>query len=324
MKVDLNPTIDFIAGTVAGIAGLLVSHPFDTVKVRFQNPDTSAKYRSTFHALVTIAREERFRGLYKGVTSPLVTCAFMNGLVFASYKFFTRVQLGDENAIPTLAQVALAGTCCGVVSSVITTPTELIKIRQQNVLVENPGISTLGVALNIYRQRGIRGLYRGFGATILRDTGYGAYFLAYEATCRYFATPIGHPDPTNLLSARDSDATSIPWPALIVAGGVAGVIGWLATFPLDVVKTRIQSSDYTPSENRQTLPLRLPLNGTDATVSRFPDNPYRTTVSTIINSYRAEGFGVFFRGLAPTLIRAIPTNMTTFGVYEYAVYFLSK
>ncbi|THU85795.1 hypothetical protein K435DRAFT_379046 [Dendrothele bispora CBS 962.96] len=47
----------------------LFAHP---VKVRFQNPQFQDKYRSTFHALTTIVREERFIGLFRGITSPLV------------------------------------------------------------------------------------------------------------------------------------------------------------------------------------------------------------------------------------------------------------
>jgi len=107
--VELNPTIDFIAGTIAvrrvcqrelvlngkqvkGIASLVVGFPFDTgmfifrlltlfaefpgfciqVKVKFQSPAIAGKYHSTFHAITTIIREERFIGLYKGITSPLV------------------------------------------------------------------------------------------------------------------------------------------------------------------------------------------------------------------------------------------------------------
>ena len=42
------------------------------MKVRFQSPAIASKYTSTFQAIDTIIREERFIGLYKGVTSPLV------------------------------------------------------------------------------------------------------------------------------------------------------------------------------------------------------------------------------------------------------------
>jgi len=48
-----------------------------TVKVRFQDPNTSARYSGTFNAVSTIIREERFSGLYKGVMSPMV-CVFVS------------------------------------------------------------------------------------------------------------------------------------------------------------------------------------------------------------------------------------------------------
>lgn len=41
----------------------------------------------------------------------------MNGLVFSSYKFFMRAQLDDPTSVPSLTQVALAGTGCGIVTS---------------------------------------------------------------------------------------------------------------------------------------------------------------------------------------------------------------
>lgn len=85
---------------------------------------------------------------------------------------------------------------------------------------------------------------------------------------------------------------------LLVAGGVAGVMGWLVTFPFDVVKTRVQSTDWTPINPHEREPLL------DSRGSIGPkDSPYRTTLSTVLNSYRTEGVSVFYRGLAPTLIR---------------------
>ena len=72
------------------MAAVVVGYPFDTgafvcsaradcfglisdaVKVRFQNPQTASRYRSATHAFFTIVREERVRGLYRGIAAPLV------------------------------------------------------------------------------------------------------------------------------------------------------------------------------------------------------------------------------------------------------------
>ncbi|EJD00003.1 carnitine/acyl carnitine carrier [Fomitiporia mediterranea MF3/22] len=306
-KKELDPTVDFIAGTVAGVAGLTIAYPFDTVKVRLQSPGISSKYRSTFHAFSTIVREEHFKGLYKGIASPMISCAPLNGLVFASYRFFMRLQLAHADDVPTITQIGFAGIGSGITASLITCPIELIKIRQQNIVDRQS--STRMVAADLFRRTGVRGLYRGLVPTALRDVGYGAYFATYEATCRYFSSR-GPPkledshltDHLSLLAEVENEMDSLSWPVLLFAGALAGVNGWLVTFAFDVVKTRVQSVD------RFTSPS---------------SHPYRNTVSTIINSYRSEGLGVFFRGLSPTLLRAIPVNMATFGVFETVVHLLS-
>lgn len=249
MPPDLDPTTDFIAGTIAGIAGLLIAHPFDTVKVRLQHPDLSSRYHSVTHAFATIIKEERFSGLFKGIASPLATCGFMNGLVFAAYKFFLKAQMPDDS-IPSLTQVAIAGSCCGVVMSLFSAPIELIKIRQQNMLESGLGsVSVSKLIYTIHRENGLKGLFRGLTATALRDIGYGAYFFG---------------------STETAEARSI------------------------------MRSEVTTG-----------------------DNPYRTTISTIQHSYRTGGAGVFFRGLSPTMLRAIPVNMATFAVYETVAGMLS-
>ncbi|PBK60609.1 mitochondrial carrier, partial [Armillaria solidipes] len=330
---ELNPLLDFFAGTISGIAGLVVGYPFDTVKVRFQNPEMTGKYRSTMHALATIIKEERFIGMYKGITSPLATAALMNGLVFASYRFFMKIQLENNSSIPTLTQIALAGAGSGIVSSIVTTPTELIKIRQQSLLVSS---STYEVILDILRKNGIRGLYRGMAATALRDLGYGSYFFAYEATSRYF-TPVPdsplHPSEIQLLLSQvDGQVRTPSWAAMLLAGGVAGIgeiaspvvycfsVGWMTTFPLDVVKTRMQST-----ESLHTSSISSPNTGSSPSSPLLPPraNPYRTVWSTIVASYQAEGLAVFFRGLAPTLIRAVPVNMATFATFEAVIHWFS-
>ena len=180
------------------------------VKVRFQDPNTSGRYRGTFSAVATIIREERFSGLYKGITSPMVcscryrvfrtgiykamqaTCALLNGLVFSSYRFLMKAQMSDVQTTPTLTQIFFAGAGTGMIGSyvvsavrymlvlnlahsIIVTPTELVKVRQQSLLTP---ISTRQMLRRIVQQDGMRGLYRGITATGLRDIGYGYYFFA--------------------------------------------------------------------------------------------------------------------------------------------------
>ncbi|KAI0737288.1 mitochondrial carrier [Daedaleopsis nitida] len=302
----INPAVDFFAGTVAGMAAVAVGYPFDTVKVRFQNPHIASKYRSTTHAFLTIVREERIRGLYRGIAAPLAGAPPLNGIVFASYRSLLRAQLDSDDTTPTLTQINLAGAGTGIISSLITTPAELIKVHQQSLVRTSPAssaLSDLDVIRHIWRTHGVRGFYRGITATALRDVGYGAYFAAYEATLRFWPRPhrpTDHRRADSPSAEVDSTLATHSWPALLAAGGTAGVAGWVVTFPFDVVKTRVQS-----------------------TPAGAPDNPYRSTWSTIAASYRAEGVGVFFRGLAPTLIRAVPVNMVTFVTFEAVVHLCS-
>ncbi|KAJ4000329.1 carnitine/acyl carnitine carrier [Lentinula boryana] len=331
---ELNPAVDFIAGTMGGAASLVVGFPFDTVKVRFQNPEFAQRYSSTMNAFTTIVREEKFVGLFKGITSPLAAVALMNGLVFASYRFLLKIQLDANNDIPTMSQIALAGAGCGAISSIITTPTELIKIRQQSLTTPT---SAKQVAWDIFRRFGVRGLYRGGTSTILRDSGYGAYFWAYEATCRYLNSRV--PSTTRssetslVVHEFDHQPNQSSWTTLLTAGAVAGIAGWIFTFPFDVVKTRIQGTE----SSHTTQPLSTRLANTVSPPASYPVlsqmystkamhspvNPYRSTWPTIVNSYRSEGIRVFFRGLSPTLIRAIPVNMATFATFEAIVHALS-
>ncbi|KAJ3806959.1 carnitine/acyl carnitine carrier [Lentinula aff. lateritia] len=319
-----NPTVNFIAGTIGGAASLVVGFPFDTVKVRFQNPEFAQRYSSTMNAFATIVREERFVGLFKGMTSPLAAVALMSGLVFASYRFLLSIQLNDSSSMPTMSQIALAGAGCGVISSIITTPTELIKIRQQSLVTPT---SAKRVAWDIFKRSGVRGLYRGGTSTILRDSGYGAYFWAYEATCRYLnsrASSAARSSETSLVVHEfDHQPNVSSWTTLLTAGAVAGVAGWVLTFPFDVVKTRIQGTESPHLTQSPSIRPFLTSSPASHLAPQSLHHPYRTTWSTIVNSYRSEGMPVFFRGLSPTLIRAIPVNMATFATFEAVAHVLS-
>lgn len=105
---------------------------------------------------------------------------------------------------------------------------ELSKIRLQNQQgPKGSGVLAAGTAFyngpmdcfkQTYRQGGLRACYRGLWSTILRETSYGPYFLSYEIFCRAL-TPEGQ---------RTQDLSS---GRLVVAGGFAGIAGWMSTYP---------------------------------------------------------------------------------------------
>ncbi|XP_021535370.1 mitochondrial basic amino acids transporter isoform X1 [Neomonachus schauinslandi] len=75
--------LDFLAGCAGGVAGVLVGHPFDTVKVRLQVQSLEKpQYRGTLHCFQSIIKQESVLGLYKGLGSPLMGLTFINALVF--------------------------------------------------------------------------------------------------------------------------------------------------------------------------------------------------------------------------------------------------
>lgn len=182
------------------------------------------------------------------------------------------------------------------------------------------------VASQIFRAGGVRLLYRGLSATILRDVGgfgmyfYGVrappshvsshssyknflvllFFLQYEATLRLCA-PV-HPAPGEMQETLALAHRS--WAALLLAGGAAGVLGWVATFPFDVLKTRMQA--------------RLPLLH-DARAQQQAESTWGVARAM----YAESGSRVFWRGLAPTLVRAVPVNMAVFGTFESIVWAFS-
>ncbi|KAF8757774.1 Mitochondrial carrier [Rhizoctonia solani] len=313
---SIGPITDFVAGTVGGMVGLAVGFPFDTT------PRDMNRYRNGVTALVKIIREERVAGLFKGISSPMAGCAFLNGLVFAGSGFFMRAQMSDPNAEPTLTQITIAGAGTGILASLIATPTELIKIRQQANTSAGAQPSAWVVAKDLWRR---------------------AYFATYEGMQRLLAparlerkgTPVtedGRPifvtQPSDVeVKEAEKEMEAQRWARLMVSGGVAGIAGWIFTFHLDSIKTRVQSIDYSP-------PIHHPASSSAALGNFAPgapamalargysasaSSPYRTTWSTAVYMYRVEGLRSFWKGLWPTIVRAVPVNMATFGAYEIVV-----
>lgn len=177
--------------------------------------------------------------------------------------------------------------------TLITAPFErvkvLLQIQGQKTLApgEKPKYSGgTDVVRQLYKEGGIRSVFRGSAMTLARDgPGSAAYFATYETVKRKL-TP---KDPVTGAPGQLSLS------AVMVAGGAAGIAMWIPVFPIDTVKSRLQSAEGRP-----------------------------TISGTIRGIYANGGYRAFFPGIGPAMARAVPANAATFLGVELAQKAMSR
>ncbi|KAF2819739.1 solute carrier family 25 protein [Ophiobolus disseminans] len=295
---------DFWAGYVSGAAGIIIGNPLDLVKTRVQAGTITPSIEGTAS---TSATPRAFRGqfenagtLVRGATAPILGYGALNALLFMTYNR-TLAVLADSPASPTsFSKVWLAGATGGLASFVVSAPTELIKCRAQVSTERN--ISSWTIAKDIWRSNGFRGLYYGGGITSVRDAvGYGFYFWSYEWMKRTSS------------SLDDSDRETAM--KVLLCGGLAGIITWVSIFPLDVIKTRIQTQVL---HNTHQQGERHTLLQSDSYGKRMG------SLEIAKHAYRTEGAGVFFRGLGICSVRAFVVNAVQWACYEWMMRLLQR
>ena len=127
---------------------------------------TKSVYKGTFHCLGGIYSSEGFKGLYKGISSPIMGVGLVNAIVFGVYGMVQR-QTTTPDAI---SSHFVSGCIAGAVQSTVCSPMELAKTRIQ---LQPAGVSQykgpLDCLKTVFRQEGFRGVYRGFSITVYRD-----------------------------------------------------------------------------------------------------------------------------------------------------------
>ncbi|CAF2622560.1 unnamed protein product [Rotaria sp. Silwood2] len=169
-----------------------------------------------------------------------------------------------------------AGSLAAIFASFALCPTELVKCRMQTMNdiqlhTQNPmhkTISPIDITRNIIRNEGIRGLYRGFTATLARECpGYGCFFGGYELT-------------RSLLTKENEKKADIGFVRTWISGGMAGICFWIFMFPIDAIKSRIQV--LKPNMNTMKYTIEFIRNEGFTTL-------YAGLLPTLIRSFFATG-----------------------------------
>ncbi|XP_058046079.1 mitochondrial glutamate carrier 2 isoform X1 [Ahaetulla prasina] len=248
-----------INGGIAGLVGVTCVFPIDLAKTRLQNQQGRAVYTGMQDCLVKTIRSEGLFGIYRGAAVNLTLVTPEKAIKLAANDFFRQLLSVDGKEL-SLAREMLAGCGAGTCQVVVTSPMEMLKIQLQDAgrlavhqqkalgLEETTAASshppqgqpyTTGnmaaskrpsatrIASELLRTQGIAGLYKGLGATLLRDVPFSIIYFPLFANL-------------NKLGQRTSEEKASFFHSFL-SGCAAGSLAAVAVTPLDVLKTRIQT-----------------------------------------------------------------------------------
>ncbi|KXN67540.1 mitochondrial carrier [Conidiobolus coronatus NRRL 28638] len=324
---------DYRATAAAGSAGIfsvVIGYPFDTLKTRMQVTEPPRTMQQCFR---DVAKSEGTSALWRGMAGPLFIVSFLKAITFTSYdscsKFLLKTvhgpppeitEVGSDSSNPKISPqhyshlpftqrvplLILAGAYAGSVTGLVSSPLEFVKVQLQLGRLAKSGLikpqtvngvapavikdTTIGTITKIIRDHGFFKLYNSFGTYLLKDgIGTGIYFGLYE-TFKFSWLEI--------LGSTSSYAPFVP----LLAGGMSGTLSWLVIFPFDLVKSRLQREGLFPPAQRQ----------------------YQGPWDCFKKLKKEGGTRIFYRGIGPTLIRALPIHSLNFFVYESVLGYINR
>ncbi|KAK4385825.1 putative S-adenosylmethionine carrier 2, chloroplastic [Sesamum angolense] len=235
--VAVPPSVEIPTGSVlkSALAGGLscalstaLLHPVDTVKTRVQASTL------TFPEILSKLPQLGARGLYRGSIPAILGQFSSHGLRTGIFEASKLVLINVAPTLPELQVQTVASFCSTFLGTAVRIPCEVLKQRLQAGLFENVGEAILGT----WQQDGLRGFFRGTGATLCREVpfyvaGMGLYAESKKAAQQFLGRELE------------------PWEAISV-GALSGGLAAVLTTPFDVMKTRMMTA---PQGHQVTLSM---------------------------------------------------------------------
>ncbi|ELR16099.1 Mitochondrial carrier protein [Acanthamoeba castellanii str. Neff] len=277
-----------LAGGLAGAISRTCVSPLERVKILFQlQRPGQVKYRGVWHALVTIFKEEGLYGYLRGNGTNIIRIFPYSAVQFAAYEQFKKLLKVKKDSGPL--RFLSAGAGAGITSVVATYPLDLIRTRLSSGAAADKQYKGIWQAfINIVRTEGPLATYKGVVATVLVSVicsvchhalGFaGLNFATYEVFKRFCSKQFPNVQPSAIH---------------LTCGAVAGAVSQTVTYPLDVLRRRMQ-------------------------MQGFDGHPaYTSTWDCTRSMWRLEGVNGFYRGMIPNYLKVVPSISITFLVYEW-------
>jgi solute carrier family 25 protein 16 len=293
------------------------------VKILFQsrNP-VFLKYSGapfgTVRAIRDIYLQDGTPGLFRGHSATLLRIFPYAGIKFLAYEQIRSVII-PHHSNETPMRRLLSGSLAGVTSVFFTYPLEVIRVRLAFETKRDNRSGLRGICKQIYHEvpanptpvgeagvgakvlesaaprSGLINFYRGFAPTLLGMLPYaGMSFLTHDTAGDVLRHPVlakytTLPQPAN---APEGKPPPLVYWAELVAGGVAGLVSQTASYPLEVIRRRMQVGGAVGDGHRMRI---------------------GETAKLIM---KERGFRGFWVGLTIGYVKVVPLAATSFYVYE--------
>ncbi|CAH8331437.1 unnamed protein product [Eruca vesicaria subsp. sativa] len=290
------------AALFSGVSGAL--YPAVLMKTRQQVCHSQG---SCIKGAFTLVRHEGLKGLYRGFGTSLMgtipaRALYMTALeVTKSNVGSAALSLGFTEAKASAAANAVGGLTAAMAAQLVWTPVDVVS---QRLMVQGSSgfvcnyVNGFDAFRKIVRADGVKGLYRGFGISILTYAPSNAvWWASYSVAQRMVWGGIGcyvckkgeengntvKPDSKTVMAVQG------------VSAAIAGSVSALITMPLDTIKTRLQV-----------------LDGEDGNGKRGP-----SIGQTVRNLVREGGWTACYRGLGPRCASMSMSATTMITTYEF-------
>ena len=168
----------------------------------------------------------------------------------------------------------------GTLTALCTNPIWVIKTRMLSTSSNYPGAYTsiADGTRQIFRSEGLRGFYKGLVPSLFGVSQGALQFMAYEKL------------KISRRGGKTQQQRDLRTVDFLLLSGLAKIFAAVVSYPYQVIRARLQIYDA--------------------------GKAYKGSRDVVTKVWRHEGIKGFYKGLAPNLLRVMPSTWVTFLVYE--------
>lgn len=309
-----------LGSATAGFVSRCLTHPLDTAKARLQaGSQTTYYYTGSLDVIKQTIKTEGFGGLYRGFSAVVIGGTPGTILYLCSYDIIKQFLNDKSTTTTTTTQQQskdsflihfTSGMLAESLACIVYVPVDVVKERMQvqhtttmaNHTIQNYK-SSWDAVVQISRNEGLAGIYKGYGATLASFGPFSAlYFVFYEqfklSSKEYYLN-------NNKASSSNHD-DDLPLPWIILSSASAGALASWMTSPLDMAKLRLQVQRGNNSHAAATT----------TTTNSVTTVSYRGMLDCLQHAYSQNGVSGLFRGAGARVLHFIPATTITMTCYE--------